>query len=858
MRSDRSWASRGPTFVSIILALFGAAVLAGPVRAQLPGSLLPNPRLFTVMPSGGKAGTTFEVTFTGQDVEEPQALLFSQPSIKAELVVLPPADPKKPPAQPAVPKFKVTIPADAPIGIHDVRLVNKWGVSNPRAFVVGDLAEVLETEPNDDVDKAQRVEINTTINGVIATPTDVDYFVFAGKKGQRVVVSCLASSIDSRLNAAIELYSSAGRLLAANRNYHDTDALLDCTLPEDGDYRVRLYEFTHILGSAEHFYRLSITTHPWIDAVYPPMVEPGKTAKLTVFGRNLPGGEPDPSAVVDGRVLDKLTVTVEVPNDPAALHRLVYSGSLSPVVSGTDGFEYRLRTDAGVSNPFLLTYARAPIVLDNEANDTPETAQEVTVPSEIAGRIEKKGDRDWYMFTAKQGQVYSIELYSQRLGLPTDLKFTLRNPATKQDIGEFDDNPDTLTPLKFTTQTSDPPAFRFVVPADGKYQVMVTSLDSDTLVDARHLYRLRITPEQPDFRLIVLPPDDNRPDACALRQGGQQFYQVLAWRREGWNGAVNLSIDGLPKGVTCPPQVLGPGLKQATLVVSAAADAPPATGEIQIKGTATINGQNVVREARAANIVWPVVPGQGIPPLCRLDRRIVLAVRDKAPFGLAASIDKATLFHGDKATLSLKLTRLWPDFKQPLQLLLIPGDLPANLIVNNNQPANIAPNADSAALPVVVNPAVPPGTYNLVLLAQSAIPFNKDPKAAQKPPINIAQVSAPVVITVLPKQVATLTLANPSLTIKAGTQAEAVVKVSRMYEFAGEFKVQVVLPPAAKGITIDDVTIPAGKDEAKFIVKVAADVAPGNRPDLVVRATALVNGNVPTVHETKLNVNVVK
>ena len=31
----------------------------------------------------------------------------------------------------------MTIPADAPLGIHDVRVVNEWGISNPRAFLVG-------------------------------------------------------------------------------------------------------------------------------------------------------------------------------------------------------------------------------------------------------------------------------------------------------------------------------------------------------------------------------------------------------------------------------------------------------------------------------------------------------------------------------------------------------------------------------------------------------------------------------------------------------------------------------------------------------------------------------------------------
>src|SRR5262249_48532014 len=80
--------------------------------------------------------------------------------------------PKNPPPPPApnapVTKFKVTIPADLPVGLYDVRVANGLGVSNPRAFAVGDQAEVLEKEPNNDVPEAQRVELNTTINGNLA------------------------------------------------------------------------------------------------------------------------------------------------------------------------------------------------------------------------------------------------------------------------------------------------------------------------------------------------------------------------------------------------------------------------------------------------------------------------------------------------------------------------------------------------------------------------------------------------------------------------------------------------------------------------------------------------------------------
>jgi hypothetical protein len=751
------------------------------------------------------------------------------------------------------------------LGIHDVRLVNKWGISNPRAFVVGDLAEVLEKEPNNDVPEAQRVALNSTINGVISAPTDVDFYVFAGTKGQRVVMSCLGLSIDSRLQAAVALYDARGRLLGENyrytaHRYHaNNDALLDVTLPADGDYYVRVFNFTYTGGTPEYFYRLSISTSPWIDAIHPCVVQAGKPTNVTVWGRNLPGGQPDPTAVVDGRVLEKVTVTINPPADPAALTRLTYSGFLSPSSSAQDGFEYRLSSPAGISNPYLLTFARAPVVLDNEANDTPETAQEVPVPCEIAGRIEKKHDRDWYSFTAKKGEVYNIEVISDRLGAPTDMYFVLRNPATKQDIVEQDDNPDTLSPKCFA-RTDDPTVYKFAVPADGKYQLLVASRLADSFADPRHLYRVRISPAEPDFRLVVMAIDYSRPDSGCLLQGGNEAYTVFVWRQDGFNGEVTLTAEELPPGVTCPPQILAGNQRQTKLVLTAAPDAAEWTGEIKIKGTATIKGQPVVREARPASITWPVQPQQNIPTLTRLDRQLVLAVRDKVPYSVAATIDKPAVVQGDKATINLKLTRVWPDLKNPLTVQLVdPPEPPiANLIVNNNQPVTIAPGADTAAVPVQVNPNVLPGTYNLVFRTQTQIPYNKDPKAAQKPPVNVVLPSAPVALTVLPKTVATVTASVPNANVKAGAATEVIVKVARQFEYAGEFKVALVLPPNVAGVSADEVTIPAGMDEVKLVLKAAADAAAGPRADLLVRATAMFNGNVAVTQEAKFTVTVVK
>src|ERR1700677_961382 len=198
MRANRLAVRRGAFLV--ILCLFSSLIIAESAHAQLiVGNQWPRPRLLTVAPAGGKIGTTLEMLCGGSELEQPESLIFSHPGITAA-IVLPPApkvDPKDPKAQPkpvppGPPKFTITIGKDVPLGLHDVRIVTKLGVSNPRAFQVGELDEVMEKEGNDDVEQAQKVEINTTINGVIGSATDVDYYSFTAKKGQRVVVSCLA------------------------------------------------------------------------------------------------------------------------------------------------------------------------------------------------------------------------------------------------------------------------------------------------------------------------------------------------------------------------------------------------------------------------------------------------------------------------------------------------------------------------------------------------------------------------------------------------------------------------------------------------------------------------------------------
>ncbi|MBL8796110.1 MAG: PPC domain-containing protein, partial [Planctomycetia bacterium] len=849
--SPNTWmGSLKPVAGWLSLALMLAAFW--PVGAQQQGPGFPSPRLASIFPAGAKVGSTVEVTVTGSDLEDATALYFSHPGIKAEFLEPEKPDPKvkNPPPPPL--RFRVTLPADVPLGHHDVRVVGRWGVSNPRTFVAGDLAEVVEQEPNDDVAQAQKIELNTVINGRINPKVDVDYSTFQGKKGQRVVVACAASSIDSRLSAFVQLFDPSGRQLAANAFYRDRDAVLSATLPVDGDYLVRICERTYLTGGDEHGYRLRVGTMPWIDAAFPPVVPAGKASTITLYGRNLPNGQPDPQANSDGLALEKTTVQVTPPALPRTGTQLNFRGLIASADGGIDGFEYRLRGPNGAANPVLLDVAEAPVVLDNESNDTAEKAQEIALPAEVCGRVEKARDQDWYAFQAKANEVYIIEAFADRLGAPLDLHFALRRADTKQVVAQSDDSTEMPAAVgKFFTATTDP-RIRAVIPADGKYELLIASHTAGIQYGPRCLYRLRIAPEQPDFRLVIVGNNEADTSGCTLRQGGSQDMQVVCFRRDGFDGEVTLSAEGLPAGVTCAPQVLGPGLRETSLVFSAAPDAASWTGEVTVKGTATIQGAPVVREARPACLVFPAP--QNAPAVGRLARSLCLAVREKGPYALDTATRELTVLVGGSADVKVQVRRQWPDFKAPVQLVrrAAPAQANGQLITIPN--TNITGN--DGIVKVQIPAKTPPGVYNLVFQGTAAVPLARTKDDKKKANVQVVELVPPIKLTVY-DSVAELKLEQPKVTINTGTEVAVPVRVLPRFGYKGALKLELVPPPELKDLSAAPVSVPAGGGEAKLLLKAGANAKPGTYANVLVRATATVDKSSLT-EETRLTLTVVK
>ena len=587
-----------PPFHRLTPGLFAAAfaaVLAGatPARAELPSA-----RLTSVFPAGMQRGSFAEVTVAGGDLDDLVDLRFSDPRITARPAV-------DAAGKPQANKFAVAAWPDVPAGVYEARAVGRFGVTNPRAFVVGDLPEITEPAGNSSPGGAVEVPLNGTVNGQ-CTASAVDHFRFAAKRGQRVLIDCAAKDIDSKAEPFLVLSDLAGHEIDRSR----TGDPIDFTAPLDGQYLLRVHDAV-FRGGPEFFYRVTLSTGPRVDFVFPPAGLAGAKGKLVLYGRNLPGGAPSPGVTLNGKPLEHLAAEVDFPA-PGKQRCSLLDG---PAQLALDGFAYRFRADRAASNPALLALAETVPVVEQASNDKPAEAQKLAVPCEVAGQFFPRGDRDWFAFDAKKGEVYWVELFCQRLGLPAD-PFLLVQRVTKNDKGEEQsadvqevyDSEANAGGADFNTATRDP-AYRLEVKEDGAYRVQVRDLFNTLRDDRRLVYRLSVRKEKPDFRLAVMPLRSDPKELPApplLRKGGSVAVRVVALRRDGFNGEIALSAEGLPAGVTCAASAIPDGANAGVLLLTAAEDAAGWAGSVRVVGKAKVGDAEVVREARGGTVLWSV------------------------------------------------------------------------------------------------------------------------------------------------------------------------------------------------------------------------------------------------------------
>ena len=258
----------------------------------------------------------------------------------------------------------------------------------------------------------------------------------------------------------------------------------------------------------------------------------------------------------------------------------------------------------------------------------------------------------------------------------------------------------------------------------------------------------------------------------------------------------------------------------------------------------------MTRQARPATVTWGVPPQQNIPTVTRLDRDLMMAIRGKAPGKLEATNDTAVVSLGDKIELPLKLTRSFPEFKANFQVAPVPGELPAGITFPN---LTFAPGKDEVKASLAVAANTPPGTYNISFRGFAPIA----PPGDKVKPVNTILISTPIKLTGRSRS-RRCRWTMPTRRSRPGADGTIGSSRSLGNSTTPTRKIELVLPPNVKGVTGEPITIAAGQNEAKMILRIAKDTPPANLQNLTIRATAVINGNVTLTHETKINVNVAK
>ena len=84
------------------------------------------------------------------------------------------------------------------------------------------------------------------------------------------------------------------------------------------------------------------------------------------------------------------------------------------------------------------------------------------------------------------------------------------------------------------------------------------------------------------------------------------------------------------------------------------------------------------------------------------------------------------------------------------------------------------------------------------------------------------------------------------------------MEVARLFDYDGPFKLELILPPNVQGVRAAESQIKAGESAGKLTLRADPDAKTGTLQGLTVRATAMFNGDTPVVHESKLNVTIVR
>ena len=129
-------------------------------------------------------------------------------------------------------------------------------------FRLSNQENILESEPNNEITQATPADLQHALNGVIEEPGDIDFFRLQATKGQVFDVECFARRLRTPLDAVMKIIRPDGNEIASNDDARGLDSHLRFTVPEDGEYLIRIDDQLK-RGALDFVYRIEFQpVHP--------------------------------------------------------------------------------------------------------------------------------------------------------------------------------------------------------------------------------------------------------------------------------------------------------------------------------------------------------------------------------------------------------------------------------------------------------------------------------------------------------------------------------------------------------------------------------------------------------------------
>ena len=467
-----------------------------------------------LFPAGGQVGTTVEIEAGGLNINKAVKVMFNHPGIKGEVIPVVESaaskrkrrrlnDQSSPQLADKV-KIKITIAADVPCGLYDLRLQSPKGLSNKLPFEVSSYPNFIE-EKKSSISKPNKVTSLPAVLCGYVSPGGIDYFQFAGRKGETLVASVkgrqlvpyIADAVPGWFQPVIKIVDSKGKEIAFSDDYHHyVDPVIITTLPKDDNYTLMIHDAIY-RGREDFNYRIEIGVIPFVTGRYPAYGVAGKKIKQELEGVNLGS--------------DKTIVKIK-----------------------NEGYnQVSYTNEIGTSNavPFY-TLPRGIKLIQNPKEENAILSYTTAIADSLTSNAKVKR----YKIEAQKRVPIIVELIGRRNGSRIDAVIRLKDRRGNV-VATVDDTEDPIQGL--ITFHADP-VLKYTPKINGELILEVEDLHRGYGKDYHYL--LRCHKEMPSFNAFVSPAYITTPSG-----GTSQFRVDITGKLRR---PANLVIKGLPKGYT--------------------------------------------------------------------------------------------------------------------------------------------------------------------------------------------------------------------------------------------------------------------------------------------------------------------